>query len=228
LEKILSHLDFFNISLDGASKQTFEKIRRKGDFDQTLENIRQIMGIIKKKHLKLDESWINFVIQAANYHEISDMVKLTARLGLPALNFKLMNTNYDRGTRDLNRSGRTVKNRMETNLFDDKESIDRSIREAVQSGNRYRVKVFFQQDINKDFSFINCGLSQKVFITFDGYITPCCLRTEPGIFNFGNILTDDYGQVFGSEKYLGFIHGLTGGRPPALCTRCPSLETLRK
>ncbi|MCP5052342.1 MAG: radical SAM protein, partial [bacterium] len=109
LEKILSHLDFFNISLDGASKQTFEKIRRNGNFAQTLENIRQITGIIKKKHLKLDEYWINFVIQEDNYLEMIDMVKLAADLEVPALNFKLMNTNYDRGTSQLAPSGQTVK-----------------------------------------------------------------------------------------------------------------------
>jgi len=131
-EKILANLDFFNISFDGATKETYETIRKNGCYAQAVRNIRQMMEIVEKNNFKFDGLWINFVIQQENIAEITQMVELAAAMRVPAVNFKLMNTNYDRGHFSDTRAERELKNRMQEGLYDDGQRIQAEIAHAFQ------------------------------------------------------------------------------------------------
>jgi MoaA/NifB/PqqE/SkfB family radical SAM enzyme len=214
--------------LDGSSKRSFELIRKGANFEKTIENIRRISSLIKKYQLTFDECWINCVIQEENHREINDLVCLVSNLGFNALNFKLMNTNYDRGDGKLEDSNILVKERMVQHIYEDMEYISDQIEQAKELGNRLGVQVFFEQDIERDFSYYSCGISRKVFITYDGWVTPCCLRPDHEVFNFGNILNQDYKTLFGADRYHRFARSLVRDTPPVVCIRCPSLETKNK
>jgi MoaA/NifB/PqqE/SkfB family radical SAM enzyme/spore coat polysaccharide biosynthesis protein SpsF (cytidylyltransferase family) len=228
LVKILRNLNIFYISLDGASKRSFDIIRKNDNFEKTLENIRNISSLIKQNQLIFDEIGITCVIQEANHMEIKEMVCLISNLGFKAINFKLMNTNYDRGGRQLEDANLLVKERMMDHLYEDMTYISDQISQAEELGNRLGVQVYYEKDIGSNFSYHSCSLSQKAFITYDGWVTPCCFRLDPEVFNFGNILNQDYNSVFGSDRHRKFVHSLLKDEPPVLCLRCPALEIKNK
>jgi len=66
-------LNVLNISIDGASEQTYNRLRRGGSFNKLLENLEAI------KQLKLNHGFeliLHFVVQKDNYHELEAMSEL--------------------------------------------------------------------------------------------------------------------------------------------------------
>ncbi len=228
LEEVLENLDFFNISLDGATAQSFESIRLKGDFNLVCKNIKQIIKVINNNSFLLDEFWVNCVIQFDNHTEIKLMVEKVSELGVKALNFKLLNTNYDRGGDVLDANNLLVRDRMAKSNYKDINWILSEVNEAKELGKKLDVDVFLERDIDYDFSYHKCGLSQKIFITHDGWVTPCCLRPDSSVYNFGNLLNQTYDEIFASQKYNNFVLSLIEEKPKDICLRCPSFETVNK
>jgi sulfatase maturation enzyme AslB (radical SAM superfamily) len=75
---IFEKLHTLNISIDGASKHTYELLRRGGSWEKITENLEFISGL-KAKHgfdLKL-----HMVVQNQNWHEMMDMCDLGSRIG---------------------------------------------------------------------------------------------------------------------------------------------------
>jgi radical SAM protein with 4Fe4S-binding SPASM domain len=58
------------------------------------------------------------------------------------------------------------------------------------------------------------------FITVDGYLTPCCSRPDPSIFNFGNLIERSFETIWNSSQYVQFRAMLKSGKPPAVCKDC--------
>jgi MoaA/NifB/PqqE/SkfB family radical SAM enzyme len=74
--ELFKKLDVLNISIDGATKETYEKLRRGGLWEKIVENLETI------KHLKTKYSFqfiLHFVVQAENYHEMPAIVELAER-----------------------------------------------------------------------------------------------------------------------------------------------------
>lgn len=75
-EEMFKKLDVLNVSIDGVSKETYEKLRRKGSLKKIIENLE----FIKEIKLKLNFRFkIHFVVQAENYHEMPAIIELAEK-----------------------------------------------------------------------------------------------------------------------------------------------------
>lgn len=70
---------YISISMDGATKNTYEKLRRGGNFDYLMKNLEYISQK-KKVDSSLKSVELNFVIQRDNYKEIPNFIELIKRL----------------------------------------------------------------------------------------------------------------------------------------------------
>jgi MoaA/NifB/PqqE/SkfB family radical SAM enzyme len=89
LSNIFYNLKELNISIDGATKNTYEILRQGGNFNLLLENLQ----FIKKYHKNFN---INFhmVVQKSNWHEMNQMVKLGEKFNVNKIWFnKIQNWN---------------------------------------------------------------------------------------------------------------------------------------
>ena len=78
-------VDWICISMDGATADMYNKIRIGSDFDRVCENIANLAAL---RTAKLPKTMINFVLMDLNIHQVQDMVRLTAKLGVDQINFK--------------------------------------------------------------------------------------------------------------------------------------------
>ena len=86
LKKILTAgINWICISMDGATAEMYNKIRIGSNFDRVCENVANIARLRTGKVPKI---MINFVLMDMNFHQIEEMVRLAARLGVDQLNFK--------------------------------------------------------------------------------------------------------------------------------------------
>jgi sulfatase maturation enzyme AslB (radical SAM superfamily) len=75
-EGMFKKLDVLNVSIDGSSLETYERLRRGGSFKKIIENLE----FIKEIKLKLNFKFIiHFVVQAENYQEMPDIIELAKK-----------------------------------------------------------------------------------------------------------------------------------------------------
>lgn len=80
--KAVAMVDDFGMSIDGATKETYESIRRGGNFEKFLDNVREVVAI-RKAAGKPGGLSFSFTAITRNIGELPDVVKIAADLGVP-------------------------------------------------------------------------------------------------------------------------------------------------
>jgi len=78
-------IDWICVSIDAATADLYEKIRKGANFSKVCENVA---GIAKIRFGKIPKTMINFVMMENNFHQVEDMIKLAEELGVDQVNFK--------------------------------------------------------------------------------------------------------------------------------------------
>jgi MoaA/NifB/PqqE/SkfB family radical SAM enzyme len=86
LEQILdAGIDWICISIDGADAGMYETIRIGSNFERVCQNVANIAEL---RSGNKPRTMINFVLMDMNFHQVEDIVRLSANLGVDQLNFK--------------------------------------------------------------------------------------------------------------------------------------------
>ena len=70
---VIENLNDLGVSIDGASEETYEKLRLGGKWDKITENLEFISQLKRKHQFKFT---LQFVVQKDNYHEMQKIVEL--------------------------------------------------------------------------------------------------------------------------------------------------------
>jgi MoaA/NifB/PqqE/SkfB family radical SAM enzyme len=84
-ELIDAGVDWICVSMDGATKELYEKIRVGANFDTVSENLARFCRMRAPGRVK---TMINFVMMPTNFHQTEMIVDLAAELGVDQVNFK--------------------------------------------------------------------------------------------------------------------------------------------
>jgi MoaA/NifB/PqqE/SkfB family radical SAM enzyme len=163
LQQILdAGVDWICISMDGADAEMYERIRIGSSFKRVCANVA---NIAKLRTGGVPKTMINFVLMDLNFHQVEDMVRLTARLGADQINFK--QCDVIRGA-----SGKGH------GLFENKET--RKVR-------RLKKKLANARHLAKKLNILSTAFSftpeeqpicdqdprDSLFIRYDGVVAPC-------------------------------------------------------
>jgi radical SAM protein with 4Fe4S-binding SPASM domain len=86
IEQLLdAGLDSMNISIDAATKSTYERLRRGGRFDRLIANVQALVAA--KRRRATAKPWITFnmVLMRSNICELPALVQLARELGVPGV-----------------------------------------------------------------------------------------------------------------------------------------------
>jgi radical SAM protein with 4Fe4S-binding SPASM domain len=103
---INSGLDLLIISFDGATKETYEKIRRLSNYQQTLNNILQYLNLKRKIKIGSPHTQIQFVYMQENKNEAKKFMRMWRLTAADAIRFKPyfkfpdVDSNHETMTRD--------------------------------------------------------------------------------------------------------------------------------
>ncbi|HUT25591.1 MAG TPA: radical SAM protein, partial [Sumerlaeia bacterium] len=78
----IAHLriDYVNVSIDAATRETYERIRRGGDWSVLMRNLEFLVG--KQNEGAIKELQINMVVMRSNRHEIAAFARMGVEMGV--------------------------------------------------------------------------------------------------------------------------------------------------
>ncbi len=79
------HTDYIGLSMDGATAETYERIRKGAVYKNVVRNIRHIAEMKKQEDVNGENLRLMFVAMDQNIHELPAMVRLAHSLGIPGL-----------------------------------------------------------------------------------------------------------------------------------------------
>ncbi len=82
------HVDVVFVSVDAAEPETYAVVRRDGDFERLLRNLRDLG--VRRARGEFNLFKLDFVVQRRNYREMPDFVRLAKELGADQVYFLLL------------------------------------------------------------------------------------------------------------------------------------------
>lgn len=66
---------------------------------------------------------------------------------------------------------------------------------------------------------------EPIYVTWDGYVVPCCAKPFPKRKNFGNLLRQSWAEIRNAPEFTAFRRALLSeGDAPAFCDKCHIME----
>lgn len=207
-------------SLDGATAETFEGIRRRAKLGKVLGNLEALVEAKRAAGVDRPNLAIEFVAMRRNIEELPEVLEIAGRLG--ASEFAITELREYPLT-----EGQT--------LAGDPTMADWAViaREAAERHGYllhlppiagHEVVGVEQLTIDRSSPTSYRGLRktcrepwERAFVQYDGEVWPCCYIPEP----FGNLQRKPFDEIWRNSRYQALRTALASDRPPEICVRCP-------
>lgn len=198
------------ISLDGATRETYEKIRVGADFEKTLNGIRNLIHARKKKGEPFVDLWMVGV--GDNITELPQMVDLAIELGVDSLSLQPDITFWGK---------EEFRGKMkEKSLSNKAEEVSLIIKEAREKAKTKGLNFIYIRKTRFTPEKPCIWPWQDGFIATDGRMVPCCLLADPEIANFGNTLETPFREIWNGEKIKKLRKTIKEGNFTHYCRDC--------
>ena len=209
-------------SIDGATAETFEKIRMGAKFDTVLDNLRILQEIKRKLGRDKPELVIRTVLMKRNLNELPEILSLAAELGASTFAvervmyadpvksyFHIPESLEEENTYRLEMVERT------TEILEQCSDLARERRINLRLPPR-KVDPLFRTPFR-------CPLVWTTpYITRQGFLMPCCnlVEAREKEVNMGNLLETHFSRIWNSQKYRAFRESILSDNPYPKCRRC--------
>ncbi|MFH1462582.1 MAG: SPASM domain-containing protein [bacterium] len=208
------------ISMDGATKETYEKIKVGCNFEKALRNIKELLRLKKELGSPFPTLCFRFIVNKLNYQEMPKMVELVHSLG-----------DLGEGSR-LEFTGLLTFKEIEhlAMLNVPEEAIQETRKRAKELG----LGISFSHLQKPKLPSINkCTAWMEPYIMIGGYVLPCCaiLMSNRRDFlrkhAFGSLNEKSFEEIWNSERYKKFRKMVLDkkAKVPILCAGCRGYDT---
>jgi pyrroloquinoline quinone biosynthesis protein E len=198
------------ISIDGATKEAFEKIRVGSNFEVVMANCKLINSYCAQVRRPITKMWT--VVQRGNFHELPQLIELACELGFKSMVFSLNLT-------DWGQEKWTERNREAT--------VDKSLTREIADSLMRRAKelevVLSWWNVTTKYSTASreklCPWPfERAYVSSDMRVVPCCMIANPEAADLGDARR--FTQVWTGEQYKKFREEHLSGNIPKVCQMC--------
>ena len=237
-------VDCVIVSLDGATKETYEKIRVGSNFEIITNNVNDLFRLKKERKSKTPLVYFNYVINKYNIGEVVSFVELVKVLAVGQTTHICFHLMYKLPLRKINE--RMI-------ISPDSKLLESTIQAAIKKGEDLSIPVTYDF-VSPQSSMKKCKKYLKPFIFNTGDVVPCCvsfskssyfdqesigvldsfsdqnqirdvfIRREKDILekmSLGNIFKQNFKEIWYGNKYRQFRKILHQGGIPLFCENCP-------
>jgi MoaA/NifB/PqqE/SkfB family radical SAM enzyme len=209
-------LDRIIVSLDAATKETYEKIRVGANFDRVLQNIKGLVRAREKAGGHYPEITFHYIISTINKKEMIDFLRLVHSLGLGAtaeIAFTVILHEYDQ-----------IKGMVP-------DLSEHEITEANKMARKLGIRVNWNKNTSERECIGKCTEWTMPFIFVDGTVIPCCAGNEANkrelqrALSLGNVFEKSFREIWNGPEYQELRQKIWHGEVPKACRICGVYKT---
>lgn len=199
-----------NISLDTIDPEEFARIRPGAPISKILENIATLANLRNKGNYLNTGLALAVVAQQSTIANLPKIVELAAELGVNEVYVQNLNGIFLP-------DDYVLKQRI---CVDDDTAYLHAKQLAENLATRLNI-CFLAPDLDQANHESRCGWPfAGCNITWDGFVSPCCLQPDPDILHFGNLFEMSFEQIWNSPAYERFRADVRADHA-TICTTCP-------
>jgi len=189
-----SGLDRLIISIDGTTQEVYEQYRVGGKLEKVIEGTRNILKWKNALKSKTPHVVFQFLVVRPNEHQIEDVKRLAAELGVDEVGLKTAQIyDYQHG-------GPLIP------------TIEKYARYAKKPDGTYQIKNALDGHCWK--------MWHSCVITWDGKVVPCCFDKDAH-YRLGDVSQTSFKDLWHSELYHNFRQSLIRSRSEIeMCKNC--------
>ena len=208
-KNVLPFIDTMQISIDGIDN-IYEQIRVNAKFDKLVNNINSILPLTKEYNVDL---MFNIVITKENYSQMGQIIEFASDLGVSYVNFNYFNL----------ASATDIDNEYYRFYYSDE--FETALDKAYATANSHKNVEVTGLDFRGNSGFKKCPFPWTHFyVTWDGWLVPCCSKPFPKLMNFGNVFTDGVKNTLNSPSFIKFRESWKQNIHPKFCNKCHFID----
>jgi radical SAM protein with 4Fe4S-binding SPASM domain len=223
---VTSGLGEIHISIDGATAETYERIRVRAHFDRVIANVEGLVAARRRLASATPRIRMVVVAMRQNLHEFPDLVRLAHRLGIDMLFFQHLC--HDFGETSLPAHYRPMRDFVDGGTLEqeDPARVARYFDEARQVAGELGVELRLPRTQRRLHPPGTPGPRRcswpwtGAYVSYQGLAMPCCMVSTPDRIQFGNMAEQGVETVWNSANYQAFRDALSTDTPPDVCRSC--------
>lgn len=223
VESGLAHL---HASIDGATRATYEFVRRGANFAKVLRNLDRLVQCRAQLRSPTPQLRIVAVAMRRNLEELADIVSLARAHGVDTV--FVQHLCHDFSEAGLPAAYRDMRRfvEAETLLGEDPGRVARAFAAARRRAAQLRVDLRLPpltaaEPRREPSSPLGCAWPHKgAYLSYRGEAMPCCMVSTPDRVSLGNMAEQGVEAVWNGLPYRAFRAALASPRPPAVCRGC--------
>jgi len=225
-ECVTSGLDCLHVSLDGASAETYERIRARAHFERVLRNLDHLLEARRRHASVRPRVRLVMVVMRQNLHELPALVRLAHSKSIDTM--FVQHLCHDFGESSLPSHYRPMRDFVEaqTLLHDDPARVERFFGAARDVATALGVDLRLPRAEVRAHPPGTPGPSRcdwpwkGPYVSYQGLSMPCCMVATPDRANFGSVAEEGIAAIWQGEGYERFRDALASESPPEICRSC--------
>lgn len=223
---VTSGLNHLHISIDGATAETYERIRVRAHFERVVRNLERLLSARERLGKKLPHLTLVAVIMRQNLHELPELVRLAHQWSMEKI--FVQHLCHDFGEFSLPTHYRPMREfvQAQTLLAEDPQRVEHyfaAARTAAQEAGIDLRLPHTQLRLHPPGTpgRTRCDWPWKgAYVSYQGYAMPCCMVSTPDRINFGSMLEQGVEETWNSPSYQSFRDQLASDEPSEICRSC--------
>ncbi len=223
---INSGLDCLHGSLDGATAETYERIRLRAHFDRVVNNLEGLLALRQRTGSQHPRIRLVMVIMRQNLHELPDLVRMVHRWSVESL--FVQHLCHDFGEASLPQNYLPMRDFVQdqTLLNEDQQRVEHYFGTARVLAEELGVDLRLPRTRPRLHEPGTPGPQRcnwpwhGAYISYQGHAMPCCMISTPDRYTLGHLSDQSFDEVWNGAAYQDFRARLDSDDPPEVCRSC--------
>ncbi len=223
---VTSGLDTVHVSIDGATAETYERIRVRAHLDRVLRNVDLLRDARRRLGSARPHLRLVMVLMRQNLHGLPDVVRLAHRYEMESV--FVQHLCHDFGESSLPAHYRPMRDFVDEQMLlrEDLERIEHYYAEARAVARELGVDLRLPRPRPRPHRPGTPGRQRcdwpwhGPYVSYDGLSMPCCMIATPDRGNFGSVAESGVEAVWNGPAYEDFRRRLDSDDPPDICRSC--------
>lgn len=223
---VTSGLHALHISIDGATAETYERIRVRARFARVVRNLEGLLEVRQCLGSPCPHLHLVVVVMRQNLPELPALVRLAHGWSMETMFVQHLCHDFGESTLPAQYGPMRTFVEAQTLLTEDPQRIDRYFAEARATARELGVDLRLPRTRPRQHppgtpGRMRCDWPWRgAYLSYQGYAMPCCMVATPDRVHFGNMAEHRVEAIWSGDTYQAFRRQLDSDEPPEVCRSC--------